>query len=195
MTKQKTPTTPVIEVTPLHFEMRTDIRFQLYELDDPRNDIPWIFTGKFCALDNFFQWPVTVDVGWGEITYETSEHAFAAAKASTRKRHDLIAKSKGPGSAKAMGRATVTTLRPDWEQVKFQIMLTIVRAKMDQCIAAREVLLSTGDRTIYEGNTWFDDTWGVITGDGSAWSLNSVFRGRNALGAILMMIREELKNK
>lgn len=184
-------------VGPADFPMKTDIRFRHSNSEDrTEDDIIWIFTGKWCALDNFYQWPVTIDVGWGPIQYETSEHAFAAAKAAMRKDHDKIANAKGPGRAKALGRDRKLQMRADWDIIKYQIMLDIVRAKMQQCIAAREVLLATGDRHIYEGNTWGDDIWGVITGDGFNHFIETgIFRGRNALGEILMMVRNELRSQ
>lgn len=145
-------------------------------------DIMWIFTGPFCLIDNFAPTPVVVDVGFGRHWYHTSEHAFAAAKANNTAQHDGVRRQVDPGRAKAMGRKV--TLRSDWEEVKFDVMWTILVAKFDQNPKALAVLKATEGRAIYEGNNWADRIWGV-TQDGKQWV------GRNALGIQLMNLRTQ----
>ncbi|BDI33989.1 hypothetical protein CCAX7_60400 [Capsulimonas corticalis] len=66
-----------------------------------------------------------------------------------------------PASAKSQGKRV--TLRVGWETVSFEIMEQVVRAKFaDPELAAK--LLTTGDRELLEGNTWWDTTWGCIKG-------------------------------
>ena len=55
------------------------------------------------------------------------EHWFQACKATSRQQFDLILSSPSPASAKAAGRAT--PLRPDWEEVKSEVMLCALRGK------------------------------------------------------------------
>ena len=74
--------------------------------------------------------------------------------------------------------------RADWEQVKYDIMEQIVRAKFTQNEELREKLHATGNSELIEGNTWGDTCWGVDLRTG---------RGRNCLGQILMKVRAELK--
>lgn len=145
-------------------------------------DIMWIFTGAFCLIDNFAPTPVIVDVGFGNHWYRTSEHAFAAAKAANRDQHDGVRRQEDPGRAKALGRKVI--LRPDWEEVKFDMMWTILEAKFAQNADALAVLKYTEGRAIYEGNNWADRIWGV-TQDGKQWV------GRNALGIQLMNLRTQ----
>lgn len=83
--------------------------------------------------------------------------------------------------SKRLGRQV--QLRPDWEDVKAEIMEEIVRAKFLQNPDIAEKLLATGDIPIIEGNTWGDTCWGVDTRTG---------KGNNLLGKILMKIRNEL---
>lgn len=146
------------------------------------DDIMWIFTGRWNLIDNFAPTPVTVDVGRGEHAFPTSEHAYAAAKAENMHEYLFIASAVSPSIAKSRGRKCI--LRADWETVKFEIMWKILLAKFDQNPDALQVLRETRHRPIYEGNTWGDRIWGVTRGRGDTWV------GRNALGAMLMELRE-----
>ena len=81
-----------------------------------------------------------------------------------------------PGDAKRLGSRA--KLRPDWEEVKVQIMHNLVLQKFQQ-YNLRKLLLDTGDQYIQEGNNWGDRFWGVCNGV-----------GENHLGKILMSVRE-----
>jgi ribA/ribD-fused uncharacterized protein len=72
--------------------------------------------------------------------------------------------------------------RPDWDDVKVDIMRDILRAKVQQHPYVRRKLLATGDRTLIE-NSWRDSYWG--------WGPN--YNGLNMLGKIWMEIRAELR--
>ena len=80
-----------------------------------------------------------------------------------------------------MGRERSRPLRPDWEQVKDDIMRKAVLRKFETHADIREVLLSTGNELIVE-NAPGDYYWGCGA-DGS---------GKNRLGQILMEVREIL---
>ena len=77
-------------------------------------------------------------------------------------------------------------LRGDWEEIKTELMLEIVRAKFTQNEELAARLLATRDRRLVEGNTWHDVFWGVDQRTG---------QGENHLGRILMQVRNELKEK
>lgn len=81
-----------------------------------------------------------------------------------------------------MGRSRKLPLRRDWESVKDQVMLEVVRAKFTQHEDLKAILLATGDAKLVE-HTANDSYWGD-GGDGS---------GKNRLGQILMQVREELR--
>lgn len=83
-------------------------------------------------------------------------------------------------NAKRFGRRV--QLRPDWEQVKDNIMYEIIKSKFS-IKHLREMLLATGEAILIEGNTWNDTYWGMCRG-----------KGKNMLGKILMRVREELKS-
>lgn len=84
-----------------------------------------------------------------------------------------------PKKAKQRGRQVV--LIPDWEDEKLEIMFDLVRMKFEDR-ELRERLLATGDEELIEGNWWGDTFWGVCKGE-----------GKNALGKILMTVREEAR--
>jgi ribA/ribD-fused uncharacterized protein len=134
------------------------------------------FRGAYRFLSNF--WPASVT--YEGITYPSSEAAYQAAKTLNDKERKAFAKMR-PGDAKRAGRKL--RLRSDWEQVKLRVMEEIVRIKFFSNPKLGELLLSTGEAKLREGNTWGDKYWGVVGNT-----------GQNHLGKILMKIRKELKN-
>ena len=133
------------------------------------------FDGEHRFLSNFFPAAIV----YGRIEYPTVEHAFQAAKTDDRASKLTVAAAPSPGAAKRIGRKV--PLRADWEEVKTDIMRTLVRLKFSTHQELRERLLATGETELIEGNTWNDTFWGVCKG-----------KGRNWLGKILMEVRKEL---
>jgi ribA/ribD-fused uncharacterized protein len=133
------------------------------------------FSGMYNFLSNFYPCAVTYD----GLTYTNSEAAFQSAK-SVDLNNRTIFTDMAPLIAKMTGRMVL--LRPDWEQVKDQVMEDIVRAKFTQNEQLGKLLLATGSADLIEGNDWNDTYWGVSHGV-----------GQNKLGKILMKIRNELR--
>lgn len=71
---------------------------------------------------------------------------------------------------------------PEWDKIKFDKMLQILRLKVEQHEYVKKKLLETGDRELIE-NSWRDDVWG--------WGENR--DGQNALGKLWMIVREEVR--
>ena len=165
--------------------MKTILNYPLREYNPGGDDISWIFTGEFCLLDNFALTPVTVDVGFGEREYFTSEHAFAGAKTLNLVVHNYVIKDPRPGISKSRGREV--NIRKDWSNIRFSIMWKVLEAKFSQHPEVLELLLSTDKREIMEGNTWYDQVWGITPQGRGLWT------GRNALGEMLMEIRRDAK--
>lgn len=82
------------------------------------------FENEFAFLSNFYSSPIQCLDG---ITYPTVEHAFQAMKTTNLELRKQIAAAETPGRAKRMGRRLL--LRPDWEDIKLQVMEETVRAK------------------------------------------------------------------
>jgi ribA/ribD-fused uncharacterized protein len=85
-----------------------------------------------------------------------------------------------PSAAKKEGRAL--KLRPDWEDVKYDIMKDALRHKFSKP-EWRDKLLATNTEVIIEWNNWGDRIWGVDISNN---------RGQNLLGYALMDIRAEI---
>ncbi len=135
-------------------------------------DIISNFRGSYAFLSNFY----LAKVIYNGHTYRTSEHAFAAAKATNEKDRQYVANATTPGIAKRRGREI--KCRPDWNVVKATIMAEIVYHKFAQNPELYAMLRATGSAALVEGNWWNDTYWGVCKGI-----------GENMLGKILMIVR------
>ena len=124
------------------------------------------FQGEHAFLSNF----AASEIEFEGIVFPTVEHAFQAAKTLNMTKRKEIAALPSPGHAKRAGRSV--ELRPDWEEIKIDVMLECVRKKFQ----IPELLV--------EGNWWKDTFWGMCEG-----------RGQNNLGKILMKVREENRSE
>lgn len=150
------------------------------------------FWGPYRFLSNF--WPA--QFVWEGIVWSDSEHAYVAAKlpyydppriqdeAEQRSEMLKISKITKAGDVKRYGSGKMI---PEWHTDKVALMEEIVRAKFKQNPHLAQQLIDTGDAILEEGNRWNDTEWGVCPpGSGN---------GKNYLGKILMLVREELKGK
>lgn len=145
-------------------------------------------------LSNFYPAPIVVDVGFGVQTYHSSEHAYAAAKVSSRQIHDQIAAPVDPDETKYLGRLAQRDGhgRPDWDEVKAGIMAKVIAAKfpVDAANPLTQRLLATDLRVLVEGTNWADNIWGVC------WSITGEkveVEGTNWLGVLLMERRGAIR--
>lgn len=132
------------------------------------------FRDDYYFLSNFYPCIVNYD----GRKFRSSEAAFQSAKCLSESDKDLFM-TKTPVQAKRDVRKMNT--RPDWTKVSIQVMYDVVYAKFTQNPALKEKLLATGDAYLEEGNFHKDDFWGTYYG-----------KGKNMLGKILMLIRQEL---
>ena len=134
------------------------------------------FKGVFHFLSNFhldvFEWR-------GEMA-RSSEHHYQASKALHPQDAFRIRTAPTPGVSKEWGK--LVERRPDFDDIKVDLMYEIVLAKFTQLTNLREKLLATGDAELIEGNNHGDTFWGTVNG-----------KGHNKLGKILMRVREELR--
>lgn len=151
------------------------------------------FEGRFRFLSNFY--PCKIE--HKGITYPSVEHYYVAMKVTEMQLIDgkyytaadfreMLPKVKEPGDVKKLGQRI--KVRKDWDEKKFGFMEWGVREKFKDDYLA-ELLLSTGEQDLIEGNWWHDIYWGVCTCNKCA------DKGENNLGKILMTVREELKLK
>lgn len=169
------------------------------------NDKPVLF--YLNELGNY--WLLDRPLVYKGLSCETSEHAFQCAKflhedaASIEYAH-VIASAKTPNFARILAQQKVchgyswrkqldativehksrgAKLRPDWEEVKESVMLDVLLLKFSQDARCQRVLMETGSRPLVE-HTPIDKYWGD-GGDGS---------GKNRLGKLLEMVREEFRS-
>ena len=144
------------------------------------------FEGKYAFLSNFYNSPFigTID----EIEYPTVEHYFQAQKSLNLQDRRRIAAAPTPGQAKHLGRHV--NLRTDWEFKKLKVMRYGLKRKFDTHPDLKEQLLATGDAILIEGNTWHDNFWG----DCGCPKCQNI-AGKNNLGKLLMMLRDEYKEE
>ena len=125
------------------------------------------FDKEYAFLSNFYICPVEYE----GVVYPSAEAAFQAAKTldpAIREEFSILS----PSQAKRKGRHL--ELRPHWEEIKRNVMLSIVR----------------DPEYLEEGNTWHDNTWGVCKCS-RCQARDQV--GLNWLGKALMKVREELR--
>ena len=134
------------------------------------------FRGEYGFLSNFYD----CKVYYNGMTFKSSEAAYQAMKCCSK---EEALSFQGHTASEAKYHGQLVKLRPDWEQVKLQIMEEIVRAKFVQNVQLAKKLVATGDAELVEGNTWGDTYWGVDT---------RRKKGENHLGIILMKLRSEL---
>lgn len=141
------------------------IRF--YRVNDPY--------GEF---SNFAKFPFEAE---GK-TWPTSEHYFQAKKFAGKVHEESVRLARTARDAAAAGRNRELPLRPDWEEVKLDVMRSAVRHKFNSHPSLVTLLLSTGDQEIIEQTT--DDYY---------WGCGSSGEGLNVLGKLLMDLREAYK--
>lgn len=150
---------------------------------------------SFGFLSNFHDAPITID---GEV-WRSTEFYYQAQKSSDAEYRDAIRSATSPAHAKALSTDPARSprarkrswftgredkMRSDWHEAKYEIMLKAVRAKFSQNANLATMLLATVDAEIVE-DSQYDSYWGIGR-DGT---------GSNALGKILTLIREELREK
>ena len=141
------------------------------------------FSNQYEFMSNFYNAPIIYD----DLTYRNNEAAFQAQKLANEEERKRFC-TYSPSKAKLEGRNC--KLREDWEDIKYQVMYNIVKAKFSQNVELKKQLLATGTEELIEGNWWHDNCWG----DCFCERCKDV-KGQNNLGKILMRVREEIKNE
>jgi len=149
------------------------------------------FDGRFRFLSNFYP----CEIEYQGITYPSNENYYVAMKINDMQlingrmitindAREYVATIKDPGVVKRFGRSI--KVRKDWDDIKLKIMEYGVRQKFKNQ-ELKEMLLSTGDQELVEGNYWHDIYWGKCI-------CNKCGGGQNNLGKILMSVRDDIRN-
>ena len=134
--------------------------------------------GPYVAFSNFSPHSFELD---GAV-WPTVEHYFQAAKFPGTEHAEAIRLARTPTLAKRLGRSRAVTLRPDWEEVKEEVMRRAVHQKFASHPDLRQLLLETGDEDLIE-DAPRDYYWGR----------GARGTGKNRLGVILMDVRSALR--
>ncbi len=151
------------------------------------------FEGRWGFLSNFYP----CEIEHKGIKYRSVEAYYVALKITEMQFIDgsyytasdlreIISKIPSPGEVKKLGRKL--KVRTDWDDKKLEFMKWGVKEKFKNEKLA-DLLLSTDDNELIEGNWWHDNFWGSCS------CLKCNGSGENHLGKILMNIREEIRNK
>lgn len=130
------------------------------------------------CFSNFSRHGIDLEGGW----WPTVEHYFQAQKFAGTPYATQIQQAATPKQAAELGRSRKHPLRPDWEQIKDEVMLRAVSRKFETHEELRTILLETGEEDIVE-NAPGDYYWGCGA-DGS---------GKNMLGKLLVKVRGTLR--
>jgi hypothetical protein len=135
----------------------------------------------FYPLSNFSSFTLM----WGGIRFDTSEAAYHWEKFPSEDGIQYaIRTAPSAHEAYRVAERYKAHRRPDWDEVKVDIMRRILRSKVEQHEYVRRKLLATGARELVE-DSWRDDFWG--------WGENR--NGQNMLGKLWMEVRDEIQSK
>eukprot|EP00756_Hemistasia_phaeocysticola_P014928 Hpha_TRINITY_DN15371_c1_g9::TRINITY_DN15371_c1_g9_i1::g.92312::m.92312 len=137
------------------------------------------FTGPRGMLSNSYPVAVAID----GLRYLTVEHYFQAKRWEGTVLEQKILNAATPEQAQrlAWGEGNIVP-RDDWEEVQEEVMLDALRAKFSQDPACKKELLKTGNLGIVYASP--DDAY---------WGEGPVGTGANRLGALLEVVRAEIK--
>lgn len=130
------------------------------------------FRDDYWFLSNMFVSPIE----YKGIKYLCVEGAFQAQKCPERASEFTHLRGF---EAKKLGKTV--KLRKDWGDVRVPIMLELLEIKFSKPELQKK-LIATGDLELIEDNEWRDTFWGKCHG-----------KGRNMLGRLLMVVRDELQ--
>jgi len=130
--------------------------------------------------------------------FNNSEQAFMWMKAKFFKDDEIAAAilaETNPRYAKALGRKVKGFQAEPWMVNGYLFMIEANHAKFTQNEDLKEILLSTGDKTLVEASP-YDKIWGI----GLHWDNDDVldeskWQGMNLLGRALMEVRNVIKKE
>ena len=141
------------------------------------------FTDKYKFLSSFYEIKLII-LG---REYNSVEHAYQAFKTKNLAEHEWIRNAPTPEKAKSFGKKI--KVRKDWDDLKYNVMLKLVRLKFKN-EDLRNMLIETDNEKLKENNYWHDNIWGNCT-----CKKCKDIEGKNWLGNILMDVRDEIKDE
>lgn len=141
------------------------------------------FKDNFAFLSNFYESEMEIDQGPTKppVVVKTLEHAYQALKANNKEEAAWVLASPTAGISKRRGQKV--QMWENWDGMRDEIMLELLRIKFFQNKELADKLLATENARLEEGNWWGDTYWGICRGI-----------GENMLGVLLMQVRSELRD-
>jgi len=168
--------------TRLNKQLKKGLKNQMSEPQETSDEPVLFYEAKFYCLSNFSAFSI-FDGGY---QWPTVEHYYQGCKFSQSRLATQLMHSVGTCSsahdAKKLARANSEYVRPDWNDVKLQVMEGALCLKLGQHSYVKKMLLETGDRKIIE-NSHKDSFWG--------WGPDR--KGESHLGRLWMKLLEELR--
>lgn len=122
--------------------------------------------------------------------YSSSEAAYQAAKFDDKTTKQFFSKLTADEARKVAHRISRLQI-PEWEQIKYDVMVEVLRVKFSSTYDLAKALLDTGEAILVENTTgWCDNIWGRCSCEKC-----KDLPYQNLLGKALMQVREELRNK
>ena len=116
--------------------------------------------------------------------FPTVEHFYVAMKTTDESKRQHIKSINTPNNAKRYGRKLI--LRPDWMNIRLEVMEYALRKKFTPGAHLASQLLKVGDADLIEVNYWHDNFWGSCTCERCAHEPKL-----NHLGRLLQKIKAE----
>lgn len=143
-----------------------------YKVDEP-----------YGCFSNFSLHPIRIEgLDWQTVEHYYQAHKFVGTE--NEKLIPAIRNAQTPIEAATIGRDRTFILRPDWEQVKVQIMRKGVLTKFLTHTDIQSILLATGSQLIVEDSP--NDYY---------WGCGHEKTGQNQLGKTLMNVRQEIRQR
>lgn len=139
---------------------------------------------KYGCFSNFYP----CSVNYANMEFLNSEAAYQAMKTVKPEERQMFVNLTGKEAKKLGGKIT---MRPNWDKIKYMIMVDVCYAKFSQNPELKQILLSTGDEVLIEDTTgWHDNIWGNC----SCERCRNI-TGQNLLGKALMKVRMMLRDE
>lgn len=147
---------------------------------DTSGDVVGFYEREFYVFSNFSSFQVRI----GDHLFPTTEHAYHCAKFDLESvEWYAVKESLSAHDSFVTAHKLAHLQRDDWDDVKVSVMTDICRAKLQQHEYVQRKLDQTEDYLLVEDSPK-DSFWG--------WGPDH--KGRNELGWIWMLLRDEMRN-
>jgi len=151
------------------------------------DDYPNKVRAKWGELGNFYRRNFRFEgyqFGSSEHAYQAMKYKYIGGDFLNEEQFHKIRTAPTCREAKDWANDKSIPIRPDWDATRVEVMYQVCLAKFSEHEDLAQVLLSTGDEELVEDSP-IDSFWGR----GPNWD------GENALGKVLMRVRDALRKR